>query len=79
MKNKLLSLLLCIAAVLAAAAPAAAESSHAYTVAEVESLCECSRYRAMQIIGTLIEAGKLRAIGRRNSRHYTATEGHFGK
>ena len=40
MKNKLLSLLLCIAAVLAAATPAAAESSHAYTVAEVENLCD---------------------------------------
>lgn len=39
MKNKLLCLLLCIAAVLAAAFPAAAESSHTYTVAEVENLC----------------------------------------
>lgn len=46
---------------------------------DVESLCECSRYRAMQIIDTLIEAGKLHSIGRRNSRHYTAAEGHFGK
>ena len=46
---------------------------------EVESLCECSRYRAMQIIDAFIEAGKLRAIGRRNSRHYTATNGNFGK
>ena len=46
---------------------------------EVESLCNCSRYRAMQIIDTLIEAGKLRAIGHRNSRHYAPTEGHFGK
>ena len=46
---------------------------------EVESLCNCSRYRATQIIEALIEAGKLRAIGRRNSRHYAATEGHFGK
>ncbi|MBR5846365.1 MAG: HU family DNA-binding protein [Bacteroidaceae bacterium] len=46
---------------------------------EVESLCNCSRYRAMQIIDTLIEAGKLRAIGRRNSRHYAPAEGHFGK
>lgn len=46
---------------------------------EVEGLCNCSRYRAMQIIDTLIEAGKLRAIGRRNSRHYAPTEGHFGK
>ena len=46
---------------------------------EVESLCECSRYRAMQIIEAFIEAGKLRAIGRRNSRHYTATNGNFGR
>lgn len=46
---------------------------------EVESLCECSRYRAIQIIEAFIEAGKLRAIGRRNSRHYTATNGNFGK
>lgn len=46
---------------------------------EVESLCECSRYRAIQIIEAFIEAGKLRAIGRRNSRHYTATNGNFGR
>ena len=46
---------------------------------EVESLCNCSRYRATQIIEALIEAGKLRAIGRRNSRHYIAVEGHFDK
>ena len=46
---------------------------------EVESLCNCTRYRATQIIEALIEAGKLRAIGRRNSRHYTPIEGHFGK
>lgn len=46
---------------------------------EVESICECTRYRAMQIIQTFIDYGKLRAAGRKNGRHYIATEGNFGK
>ena len=46
---------------------------------EVESICECTRYRAMQIIEALIKAGKLQAAGRKNGRHYVAVVGSFGK
>ena len=46
---------------------------------EVESICECTRYRAMQIIEALIKAGKLQASGRKNGRHYVAVAGSFGK
>ena len=46
---------------------------------EVESICECTRYRAMQIIEALIKAGKLQAAGRKNGRHYVAVAGSFGK
>ena len=46
---------------------------------EVESICECTRYRAMQIIEALIKVGKLQAAGRKNERHYVAVAGSFGK
>ena len=46
---------------------------------EVESICECTRYRAMQIIEALIKVGKLQAAGRKNGRHYVAVAGDFGK
>ena len=46
---------------------------------EVESICECTRYRAMQIIEAFIKAGKLQASGRKNGRHYVAVAGSFGK
>lgn len=39
-KNKLLCLLLCLAVCFAAVSPAAAQSSHTYTVAEVQNLCD---------------------------------------
>ena len=46
---------------------------------EVESICECTRYRAMQLIEAFIKAGKLQAAGRKNGRHYVAVAGCFGK
>lgn len=46
---------------------------------EMESICECTRYRAMQIIEALIKVGKLQAAGRKNGRHYVAVAGSFGK
>ena len=46
---------------------------------EVESICECTRYRAMQLIEAFIKAGKLQAAGRKNGRHYVAMAGSFGK
>ena len=46
---------------------------------EVECICECTRYRAMQIIEAFIKAGKLQAAGRKNGRHYVAVAGSFGK
>lgn len=46
---------------------------------EVENICECTRYRATQLIDAMVEAGKLRAAGRKNGRHYLALEGCFGK
>lgn len=46
---------------------------------EVESICECTRYRAMQFIEAFIKAGKLQAAGRKNGRHYVAVAGGFGK
>ena len=46
---------------------------------EVESICECTRYRAMQLIEAFIKAGKLCAVGRKNGRHYVAVAGSFGK
>ncbi len=46
---------------------------------EVESICECTRYRAMQLIEAFIKTGKLLAAGRKNGRHYLAVKGSFGK
>ena len=46
---------------------------------EVESICECTRYRAMQIIEAFIKDGKLQTAGRKNGRHYVAVAGSFGK
>ena len=46
---------------------------------EVENICECTRYHATQLLTALVEAGKLRAAGRKNGRHYLALEGCFGK
>ena len=46
---------------------------------EVESICECTRYRAMQLIDTFIECGKLQALGRKNGRYYMPIKGSFGK
>ena len=46
---------------------------------EVESICECTRYRATQLLTALVEAGKLRAAGRKNGRYYLPVEGCFGK
>ena len=45
---------------------------------EVESICECTRYRAMQLVEAVIKAGKLCAVGRKNGRHYVAVAGSFG-
>lgn len=45
---------------------------------EVESICECTRYRAMQLIEAFVKAGKLCAVGRKNGRHYVAVAGSFG-
>ena len=46
---------------------------------EVESICECTRYRATQLLTAFVEAGKLRAAGRKNVRYYMPVEGCFGK
>ena len=46
---------------------------------EVESICECTRYRATQFIEALIKAGKLQVAGRKNGRHYVPVAGCFGK
>ena len=46
---------------------------------EVESICECTRYRAAQLLTAFVEAGKLRAAGRKNVRYYLPVEGCFGK
>ena len=46
---------------------------------EVESICECTRYRAAQLLTALVEADKLRAAGRKNVRYYLPVEGCFGK
>lgn len=46
---------------------------------EMESICECTRYRATQLLNAFVEAGKLHAAGRKNVRHYMAVEGCFGK
>ena len=46
---------------------------------EVESICECTRYRATQFIEAFIKAGKLQVAGRKNGRHYVAMAGSFGK
>ena len=46
---------------------------------EVENICECTRYHATRLLTALVEAGKLRAAGRKNGRHYLAVEGCFGK
>ena len=46
---------------------------------EVESICECTRYRATQFIEAFIKAGKLQVAGRKNGRHYVPVAGCFGK
>lgn len=46
---------------------------------EVESICECTRYRAMQLIEAFIKVGKLQAAGRKNGRHYVAVSNSFSK
>ena len=46
---------------------------------EMESICECTRYRAMQLLETLVKVGKLRKAGRQNSRYYIPVEGYFAK
>ena len=46
---------------------------------EVENICECTRYRAAQLLTAFVEAGKLRAAGRKNVRYYLPVEGCFGK
>lgn len=46
---------------------------------EMESICECTRYRAMQLIEAFIETGKLHKAGRQNGRYYIPAEGCFGK
>lgn len=46
---------------------------------EVESICECTRYRATQFIEAFIKVGKLQVAGRKNGRHYVPVAGCFGK
>ena len=46
---------------------------------EMESICECTRYRAVQFLETFVKEGKLRKAGRQNGRYYIPVEGCFGK
>ena len=46
---------------------------------EMESICECTRYRAVQFLETFVKEGKLRKAGRQNGRYYIPVEGYFGK
>ena len=46
---------------------------------EMESICECTRYRAVQFLETFVKEGKLRKAGRPNGRYYIPVEGCFGK
>lgn len=43
---------------------------------QMEQLCECSTYLATKFLNLFVEEGRLRALGRKNSRFYVpATEG----
>ena len=46
---------------------------------EMESICECTRYRAVQFLEAFVKEGKLRKAGRQNGRYYIPVEGCFGK
>ena len=37
---------------------------------QMESLCECSKHLALKYLNELVDEGKLRALGRKNSRFY---------
>lgn len=45
----------------------------------MESICECTRYRAVQFLEAFVKEGKLRKAGRQNGRYYIPVEGCFGK
>ena len=46
---------------------------------QMEALCECSKHLALKYLNELVDEGRLRALGRKNSRFYAPMAGHFGR
>ena len=46
---------------------------------QMEGLCECSKHLALKYLNELVEEGKLRALGRKNSRFYAPMPGCLGR
>ena len=44
---------------------------------QMEQLCECSTYLATKYLNLFVKEGRLRALGRKNSRFYVPVEGAF--
>ena len=44
---------------------------------QMEQLCECSTYLAQKHLNRLVKEGRLRALGRKNSRFYVPAKGGF--
>ena len=44
---------------------------------QMEQLCECSTYLATKFLNLFVKEGRLRALGRKNSRFYVPVEGAF--
>ena len=46
---------------------------------QMEQVCECSKYLALKYLDELVAEGRLRALGRKNSRFYAPMPGCFGR
>ena len=44
---------------------------------QMEQVCECSKYLAIKYLDELVAEGRLRALGRKNSRFYAPVPGGF--
>ncbi len=51
---------------------------HSYIYrSQMEQVCECSKYLALKYLDELVAEGRLRALGRKNSRFYAPAPGGF--